>query len=257
MFRLADRDHRFFGERRRRAGLHAGAAGDAFGIEEMFMRAGRDARSETAALDRQRKRALHFLAGANAARADDAFRRVIGEIRIRLVLRHPLGVDLAAIARPDVIVALVAVTHVAKAHGTCHVLQFAVTVGGAGETVERVVGDIELHDAATDVLQPAGLGVHHHARHGRRGAGGRRSVTPLDLHETEAAGTEGIDHIGRTEFRHLDAGLHRSAHDRGAFRHRDRSAVDGECHLGFGPGSRRTVVDFMNEGHCVSPVRKK
>ena len=37
MFGLADRDHRFFGERRGRAGLNAGAAGHAFRLDEGFV----------------------------------------------------------------------------------------------------------------------------------------------------------------------------------------------------------------------------
>jgi hypothetical protein len=42
---------------------------------------------EAAALDGQREGALHLLAGAHAARADDALRRVEGEIGVGLVLR--------------------------------------------------------------------------------------------------------------------------------------------------------------------------
>ena len=40
MFRLADLDHRLLGQRRGRAGLHAGAAGDAFGSQEILVHAG-------------------------------------------------------------------------------------------------------------------------------------------------------------------------------------------------------------------------
>ncbi|CAB4770955.1 unannotated protein [freshwater metagenome] len=40
------------------------------------------------------------------------------------------------------VVALVAVTNVAKAHGAGHVLQFAIAVGSAGKTVEWVVADV-------------------------------------------------------------------------------------------------------------------
>ena len=69
---LADLDDGFFGQRRGRAGLHAGAAGDAFGAEKTLAHAGRDAAVKAAAGDRQRKGALHFLAGADAARTDDA-----------------------------------------------------------------------------------------------------------------------------------------------------------------------------------------
>ena len=60
MFRLADVDDRILDERRRRAGLHAGAAGDAFRFHEGLADAGRDAAVEAAAVDRQRECALHL-----------------------------------------------------------------------------------------------------------------------------------------------------------------------------------------------------
>ena len=59
-------DHRLFIERRRRAGLHAGAAGDALGRQEIDP-SGRDCRAEAAAENRQSKGSLHFRAGAHAA----------------------------------------------------------------------------------------------------------------------------------------------------------------------------------------------
>ncbi len=101
MLGLADRYHRFFGQRRRRAGLHAGATGDAFGINETLVHARGDARAKTAALDGQREGALHLLTGIHATGADDAFGRVIGEIGIGLVLRHPFQIDLAIVAVPQ------------------------------------------------------------------------------------------------------------------------------------------------------------
>src|SRR5258706_1065517 len=72
MLGLADLDHRFFGERRGRAGLHAGAAGYALGTEKTLAHAWRDPAVQAAPGNRQREGALHFLAGAHAARADDA-----------------------------------------------------------------------------------------------------------------------------------------------------------------------------------------
>ena len=121
MLGLADLDHRLFGERRRRAGLDAGAAGHAFRSQKRLLHAGRHDRIEAAAGDRQRKSALHLFAGAHATRADDAFGRLIGEIGVRLVL-----------AGVRMLVAIVAVTHVAQADGTSHVLKLAIAVRRAG-----------------------------------------------------------------------------------------------------------------------------
>src|SRR3546814_3141572 len=53
---------------------------------------------------------------------------------------------------------LVAVADVAQADGAGHVLQFAVAIGGTGQAVERMVGDVEFHDAATQLLQPREIG---------------------------------------------------------------------------------------------------
>ena len=42
-------------------------------------------------------------------------------------------------------------------------LQLAVAVGRAGQAVERMVGNVEFHHAAADVLQPLVCVVHDHA----------------------------------------------------------------------------------------------
>src|SRR5262249_3679483 len=59
---LAQLDHRLLGERRGRAGLHAGAAGDALRGDEELALAGLDLRGEAAVLDGQRERPLHLVA---------------------------------------------------------------------------------------------------------------------------------------------------------------------------------------------------
>src|SRR5690606_37854142 len=78
-FRHALLEHGLLAQRIGRAGLHAGAAGDAFRLEEILAHAGNDAAFEAAAVHGQREGALHLLAGAHAARADDALRGVVGE----------------------------------------------------------------------------------------------------------------------------------------------------------------------------------
>ena len=85
------------------------------------------------------------------------------------------GLD-SSFACLEVVLAVVAVAHVAQADGAGHVLQLAVAVGGAGQAVERMVGDVELHHALADLLQALGLGRHDHAR--RRPASCRRPACP-------------------------------------------------------------------------------
>ena len=254
MLGLADLDDGFFRQRRGRAGLHAGAAGHAFGAEETFAHAGRDAAVEAAARDRQCERALNFLAGADAARADDAFRGIIGEVRVELVLRHPVVVGAAVRLGEHMVLALIAIAHVAQADRAGHVLQFAIAVGGAGQAVQRMVGDVQLHHALAQLLQALGLGMDDEAVHRGRGAGGRRSGAALDLDQAEPAGAERVDHVGRAQFRDLRAGFHGRAHDRGALGHGDAVAVDGERHHRFGFRTGRAEVDFLDQGHCQSPI---
>src|SRR6185503_12283200 len=114
MLGLADLDDGFFRQRRGWAGLHAGAAGHAFGAEEAFTHAGRNAAVEAATRDRQREGALHFFAGADAARADDAFRGIVGEVRVGLVLRQPVVIAAAVRLGEHMVLALIAVAHVAQ-----------------------------------------------------------------------------------------------------------------------------------------------
>ena len=76
---------RLLQQRAGRAGFHARATRDAFGIDERLVRAGHDARAEAAALDRQRKGALHLVARAHATRADDAEGLIELEVGIALV----------------------------------------------------------------------------------------------------------------------------------------------------------------------------
>ena len=237
-----DLDHRFLVQRRSRAGLHAGAAGHAFRLEERPGLARRDERLKAAPGDGQRESALHLLAGPHAARADDAFRGLVGEIGIG-------SVD----ARIGVLLAVVTVAHLAQADGAGHVLQLAVAIGRAGEAIERVLRDVELHHALAQPLQPLGLGMHHHAFGDRRGAGGRRPGAALDLDQAKPAGAEGLDHVGRAQLRDLPAELDCRAHDGGAFRHRDRHAVDGERHRLLRFGARGAEVDFVDQRHLRGP----
>ncbi len=254
MFRLANLDHRFFGQRRGRTGLHAGTAGHAVGIEECLVRAGRYPAFKTAAFDREREGALHFLAGAHATGTDDAFGRIIGEIGIAFVLRHKAGIKIALPgAGLDVIVALVTISHIAKAHRARHILQLAIAIGGAGQAVERVIGDVKLHHALADLLQPLRLRMHDETGGNRRGAGGRSAIAALHLNQTEPTGAKGIHHVGGTEFRHIDARFTRGAHDRGSRGNSHLAAVDCERYHVRSVGLGGAVVEFSYKGHGLTP----
>ena len=238
MLRLADLDDRLLRQRRGRAGLYAGAAGHAFGAEERFFHAGRHDGVEATPRNRQREGALHLLTRAHTARADYAFRRVVGEIRIGLVF-----------ARVGMLVAGVAVAHVAQADCARHVLQFAVPIRCAGQTVERMVGDVELHHALAQALESLRLRAHAHTRRDRRRAGRGRAGAAVDLDQTQPAGAERVEHVGRAQLRDLRSDFHGGTHDRRALGHRHRHAVYRQGHSLLGPGARRAVIDLVYERH--------
>ena len=135
-------------------------------------------RVKAAAGDGQGEGALGFRAGADAARAKNAFRRIEGEIRVAVVRAGGQVVGAGSIAhrpQPDL---------------ARHVLQLAIAVGGTGQAVERMVGDIQFHDVAAQLLQLRRLRPHPHALGRRGGARGRGAGAPLDLHQAQPAGAE-------------------------------------------------------------------
>ena len=172
---------------------------------------------EAAPVDRQREGALHFLAGANAAVAHDAFRRIEAEIGVGFVLFVGKMVG-----------AVITVAHITQPDVARLRLQFAIAIGGTGEAIERMVGDIKLHHAFAERLQPLGLGVDNHARCDRRRAGSRRPGTALDLDEAEPAGAEGFEHVGGAKFWDFGADFHRRPHNGRAFGNTHFNAVDGK-----------------------------
>ena len=240
VLRLAHLHDRFFHQRRSRAGLHARAAGDAFAGQERLIHPRRHLGREPAPLNGQREGALHFLAGPHAARADDALRRIEVEIRVGPVDR-----------RGQMILALIAVAHVAQPNLAGRGLQFTIAVGGAGQAVQRMIGDVQLHHPPPQRPKIVADGVHLHARRDRGGTGGRRAAAPLDLDQAQAATAEAVQHVGGTQPGDLDAGFHRGAHDGGALRHRHIAAVNRQGHRS--PNGHRggwcTVVDLLHHGH--------
>jgi hypothetical protein len=144
-----------------------------------------------------------------------------------------------------VIRAVEAVAHFAQPDDARHVLQFAVAVGGAGQAVERMVGDVQLHHVAAQLLQPVRLRAHLHPGLGGRRARRRIAAPAFDLHQAQPARAERLERIGRAQLRHVDAGFDRGAHHRRAGRHRDRLTVDFERDVGVGMALRRAIVGFV------------
>ncbi len=230
--RLAVFDDRLFNQRGRGAGLDAGAARHALGVDEGVVLAGDDLGVEAAPADGQGVGALLLLAGAHAAGADDALGRVEAEIQggVVLGLIQMMG-------------AVVAVAHGPQAHRAGHVLKFAIAVGGAGQAIQGMVGDVEFHDVAPQLRQPGRLGMHHHAFLDQGGAGRRIPLAPLNGHHAQAAGAKGGQVLGGAKLGHTRPDQGRGTHHRGAFGHANGAPVDFDvdrcCGGCAADGSRR------------------
>ena len=245
--RRAVGDHGFLDQRCCRASLHTGATRNAFGIEEAFVHAGRDMRGESATVDGQCEGALHFLASAHATRANDALGRFELEIGIGKIFGGRAQFVM-------MVLAVHAVAHITQARNAGHVLQLAITIGAAGEAVERMVGDVEFHDALADFLQAVSLCAHLETCRNRRGAGRWRALAAIDLDQTQTAGAECVQSVGGAEFGDFDPRIHRCVHDRRTLWHRHRAAIDFQCHHYFGELLGRAVVGFLEEGHLAAPM---
>ncbi|OIQ68971.1 hypothetical protein GALL_494310 [mine drainage metagenome] len=141
--RRADLDHRLFGQRRRRAGLHTGTTADAFRRQEIIrQRPRRNAAIKATPLDGQCKRSLHLFAGSDTPRTHDALRGIIAEIRVAIVLRQPVQVRLTRGVLGLEMRVDRFIPHIAQAHRPRHILQLTIAICCAGQTVQRVVRDV-------------------------------------------------------------------------------------------------------------------
>ena len=80
---------------------------------------------------------MDLVAGTYTATACDALGLVEVEVGVTGISR-----------RVEVILTGESVADLAQSDHTGHVLQFAVAVGRTGQAVQRMVGDVELHDIA-------------------------------------------------------------------------------------------------------------
>ncbi len=123
------------------------------------MLARRHQRIEAAAIDGEREGPLDVVARAHASRAQDASRRVEGEIRIGIIDRQ---IEMSARA--------VIVAHAIEADLARHPMQLAIAVGLARGRIERMVRHVEFHHAAPQLLELLAVRAHLDAGFDRRGA---------------------------------------------------------------------------------------
>ena len=223
----ADLDDLFLGQGRGRTRRDTGAARYAFAVEEHLALRRRNPAVKAAPGNRQRKGALNFITGAHAARTGDAFRCIEGKIRVRIIL-----------GEFEMVLAGITIAHIAQAHRAGHILQFAITIGRAGQAIERMVGDIQLHHALAQLLQPFGLGVDDHAGGNRRRARSRCPGAAIDLDKAQPARPEGIERIGGAQPRDGRAQRCRRSHHRSSGRHGDGFAIDDQRNRSLCRGRR-------------------
>ena len=82
------------------------------------------------------------------------------------------------------ILAVVAVANFAQADHAGHILKLSIAIRAAGEAIERMVGNVQLHHALRQKpMQLRRRGVNLHSRFGQGGARRRRAAAPLDFHQ--------------------------------------------------------------------------
>ncbi|MNY33354.1 hypothetical protein D3C86_1676290 [compost metagenome] len=152
------------------------------------------------------------------------------------------------------VLAFIAITHFPQADLSGDGLQLAVAVGRAGQAVQRVIGDVQLHDVAAQGRELWRLGMHGHAFSDRRGAGRGVAAHAVDLHQAHAAGAKGFQAVGGTEFGNGGAQQRSGAHHRSAFGHADAAAVDVQGDLHLAVAGRRAQIDIgfrvEESDHC-------
>ncbi len=173
--RLALLDDALVLERAGRAGIHARAARDARAVRERRSRVGDEPRLRASLPNLPRELALNIGADAGAPKARDALVHVDVDVRVRIVDERRIG------------------------HGTR-----ALDPGAAQHHVEGLVGRRVgrrlwvLERKHTDQLVPqrvevVGPGLDCHAVDEARGARRHRLRPPVDPHDAEAAGADGVE----------------------------------------------------------------
>ena len=177
-------EQRVLGDGVCRAGIRAGAAGNAGRVDEAAVEAGGDAGVEAAAGGGQRERALHLVAGAHAAPARDA----------QLVLQRQVGV--AAVVGGAALLALPA--RLADAEEARHRGQLGVLAGRLGQ-----LGEHQLDRRGGDPARGRLARCRPSCRRGR--AWCRRPAAPARPRRdhADAAGAERRHPVVEAERRHV------------------------------------------------------
>ena len=240
-FGRSDLHDLFFHERGRRTCLHTGTAGNTFRTQKIIgCQPCGNLGIPPAAFHRQGEGALHLVTGANAARAGDAFAGVKIEIGVGMVL---------FLTQMRV---LHVVTHFTQTDRTGLILQFAIAICRTGQTIERMVGNIELHDALAQLLQVRGLRMDDHSGLYGRCATGGCAATSVDFHKAQAARSEAFQIVGGAQLGDRCSLIGRRAHDARSGRNRYLPAINRAGYKVGRPARGCAKVLLWLIGHMIT-----
>ena len=143
----------------------------------------------------------------------------------------------------------VTIANVAQADVPRLGLQLAVIVGAASQAIQRMVGNVELHHAPAQALQPRRLGADDHPRFRWRRAGRGRALSPFDFDQAEAAGAEGLDTVRRAELGDRIVDQSGGGHHRRPRRDAHLAPVDGQRDRRLASADRRARIEFLQQRH--------
>ncbi len=237
----SDIDHCLFDKRRSRTSLNAGAARHAFGAEKIFGgQPCRYARIPAPPLHGERKRALDFVARADTARAQDAFAGIKIEIGVRLVLWLIEMIRLCHI--PDL----------AKADCPRLILKFAIPVRCAGQAIERVIRNVELHHALAQFLQEVRLRPHDHAGFDRGRATRGSPLSAVDFDKAQPTRSEAFEAVCRAQFWNCSSDFCCRTHHTCSFGNSDALTVDRQRDHHARPAGGRSEIGLRLIRHAPS-----
>ena len=169
-------DNTVLSQRCSRTSRNTRTAGNAVRLYEVCLGSDADTRVKTAPRDGQCKGALSLLASPDAARTNNALRGIKGEVGTAFIF-----------LQLRVILTSKAVTHVSEADLARGRLQLTVPVGRTGETIQRMVTDVQFHYAATNFCQLIALSGYRHTRLNGCGAGRGIPPTAFNVDQAHAA----------------------------------------------------------------------
>ena len=217
--------------------LHARAATDAFRFEEGLIHSGHDLGGEPASVNGQGEGALYLRAGPHASATHDTLGGIEEKIGIRGIdWRFEMVVDWRVGVRfhADIVENVVKLTP------------------SAGNIAGGKVGKIELDHTLAEPLESLRLGAHDHTvRDGGRAAGGE-AAAPLDLHETDSAAAERLQHVRGAKLRHRLARHRGREHDGTSGRNGDLDTINGQSDI-RAVARRRACVDIFAKFPQFSP----